>query len=70
MAISGYDTKLYQDMLVGWKRHEKTSYSQVCSRKQEVLWLNYEPPCCNKEIEELLDTEAILLDIVGETESE
>ncbi len=43
VAISGYDTKLYQDMLAGWKRYENISYSQVCSRKQEVLWLNYEP---------------------------
>ncbi len=29
-----------------------------------------EPPCCDKEIEELLDTEAILADITEETESE
>lgn len=44
VLISGYETELYQDMLSGWKKYEHISYSQVCSRKKEVLWLNYEPP--------------------------
>jgi len=43
VLISGYDTDLYQDMLGDWNRHENVSYSQVCSKKQEVLWMNYEP---------------------------
>lgn len=41
--ISGYDTDLYRDMLGKWKRIEKVSYSQTCSMKTEVLWMNYEP---------------------------
>lgn len=43
VLISGYDSVLYNDMLHGWHREEKTSYSQVCSKKREVLWMNFEP---------------------------
>lgn len=44
VIISGYDTELYNDMLSGWYKAETTSYSQVCSKKREVLWMNYDPP--------------------------
>lgn len=37
ILISGYVTKLYQEMLIGWIRYETTAYSQVRSRKREVL---------------------------------
>ncbi len=43
VLISGYDTELYRDMLSGWTRYEHTAYSQVCSRKTEILWANYRP---------------------------
>lgn len=43
VLISGYETKLYNDMLKGWHRAETTCYSQVCSKKREILWMNYEP---------------------------
>lgn len=43
VLISGYDTELYQDMLRKWERREKVSYSQVCSKKKEVLWMNFKP---------------------------
>lgn len=43
VLISGYDTKLYSDMLCGWHREETIRYSQTCSRKREVLWMNFEP---------------------------
>lgn len=42
--ISGYETELYDNMLAGWNRYEKTVYSQVCSKKKEVIWMNYDPP--------------------------
>lgn len=45
VMISGYDTELYNDMLKGWHKKEKTAYSQVCSKKQEILWMNFEPNC-------------------------
>ena len=44
VVISGYETELYDNMLAGWNRYETTAYSQVCSKKREVLWINYDPP--------------------------
>lgn len=43
VLISGYDTELYQEMLRKWERRENVSYSQVCSKKKEVLWMNFKP---------------------------
>lgn len=43
VLISGYDNDLYNDRLKGWHREERTCYSQVASRKREVLWMNFEP---------------------------
>lgn len=42
--ISGYETELYNSMLAGWNKYEMIAYSQTCSKKKEVLWMNYEPP--------------------------
>lgn len=44
VVLSGYDTDLYNDMLKGWNRYETTSYTQTNTKKQEVIWLNYDPP--------------------------
>ena len=44
VVISGYETELYNSMLAGWNRYEMTAYSQTCSKKREILWMNYEPP--------------------------
>ncbi len=44
VIISGYDTELYNTMLADWNRYETTVYSQVCSKKREVIWMNYDPP--------------------------
>lgn len=43
VLLSGYDNELYNNRLRGWHREESVCYSQVCSRKREVLWMNYEP---------------------------
>lgn len=43
VLISGYPTNLYDEMLQGWYREETTCYSQVCSKKLEVLWMNFRP---------------------------
>lgn len=43
LVISGYETELYDNMLTGWHRYETTAYSQVCSPKRELIWMNYEP---------------------------
>ena len=42
VLLSGYDNDLYNNMLKGWNRQETTCYSQVCSKKKEVLWMNYD----------------------------
>lgn len=43
VLISGYGTELYNGILAGWHREETTCYSQVCSKKREVLWMNFNP---------------------------
>lgn len=43
VLVSGYDSELYNDMLRGWHREETICYSQVCSKKREILWMNFEP---------------------------
>lgn len=43
VLLSGYDNDLYNDRLRNWHREEAVSYSQIASRKTEVLWMNYEP---------------------------
>ena len=43
VLLSGYDNALYNDRLRGWHREENVSYSQVCSKKREILWMNFEP---------------------------
>lgn len=53
VLISGYDSDLYRDMLKGWNRYETTTYSQVCSKKKEVLWMNYDAPVRQLTFEDL-----------------
>ena len=43
VIVSGYDNDMYENQLRGWHREEKTAYSQIASRKQEVIWMNFEP---------------------------
>lgn len=43
VLISGYESDLYNDMLRDWHREETACYSQVCSKKREILWMNFEP---------------------------
>lgn len=42
VLISGYESELYNLMLKDWCRKEITCYSQTCSKKREILWMNYE----------------------------
>lgn len=41
VLISGYDSELYNDMLKDWHREEIICYTQACSKKKEVLWMNF-----------------------------
>ena len=43
VLISGYESALYNDMLQEWHREEIVCYSQVCSKKREIIWMNFEP---------------------------
>jgi len=43
VIVSGYNSPLYNDRLREWHREEAISYSQIASRKTEVLWMNFEP---------------------------
>lgn len=43
VLISGYESSLYDDILQGWHKEEKISYTQVSSQKKEILWMNFEP---------------------------
>lgn len=43
VLLSGYDNSLYNARLKNWRREEFICYSQVCSRKREILWMNFEP---------------------------
>lgn len=42
VLISGYESELYNTVLKDWHRKETTCYSQTCSKKREILWMNYE----------------------------
>ena len=41
VLISGYDSELYNDSLHDWYRVETDCYSQIASKKREVLWMNF-----------------------------
>lgn len=43
VLLSGYDNVIYSDRLKNWHREEILCYSQIGSRKKEVLWMNFEP---------------------------
>lgn len=51
VILSGYDNELYNAMLKSWHREETVAYSQVCSRKKEVLWMNFEPEYRQMELQ-------------------
>lgn len=43
VLISGYESDLYNEMLMDWYKEEHTAYSQVHSKTREILWMNFEP---------------------------
>lgn len=43
VILSGYETDTYSDILGGWHQEYKDSYTQVMSKKREVLYMNFEP---------------------------
>jgi DNA adenine methylase len=43
VMLSGYPSDLYDDILSGWHKETKISYTQTMTQKVEVLWMNYNP---------------------------
>ena len=52
-VISGYDTGLYNSMLSQWNKFEKETYTQMMTKKKEVIWLNYDPPSRQLSLEDI-----------------
>ena len=55
VIVSGYDTDLYNEMLEGWTKMETVSYSQVCTKKKEIIWMNYKPYAQQITIDEFIN---------------
>lgn len=43
VLLSGYDSGLYQEALKGWHREVRTALAQDSTRREEILWMNFEP---------------------------
>ncbi|MCH5186814.1 MAG: DNA adenine methylase [Oscillospiraceae bacterium] len=52
VLLSGYDSDLYNTTLRGWYRKEISTMAQTAAKRREVLWMNYEPPCQQLEMED------------------
>jgi len=42
IMISGYDSDMYNDILKGWNKVEKSTCAEGGLKRTEVLWMNYE----------------------------
>lgn len=41
VILSGYDNPLYNDMLAGWYKAQKTGYANSAEQRTETLWINF-----------------------------
>ncbi len=41
VLLSGYDSELYNDLLVGWDRKEISTQAEQGKKRTEVIWANY-----------------------------
>ena len=41
VIISGYDSELYNDMLVGWRTDERPAIAQTGLHRTEKIWMNF-----------------------------
>lgn len=42
VLLSGYESKMYDDMLPGWKKVQKRTQAEAGIARIETLWMNYE----------------------------
>ncbi len=42
VLLSGYENDLYNDMLRGWNKVQKTTRAERGQARTETLWMNYE----------------------------
>lgn len=52
VILSGYESELYNSKLQGWHKEYKDNHTQTASKKQEVLWMNFEPENRMMEMDE------------------
>lgn len=45
IVLSGYPSALYDETLRGWYRDSTFSQTTSAEMAEEVIWMNYEPPC-------------------------
>jgi len=43
VLISGYDNEIYNNFLGGWRKETRLAQCEGGRKRQEVLWMNYEP---------------------------
>lgn len=41
--ISGYENDIYKDILEGWHIQKQFAYCEGGQKREEILWMNYEP---------------------------
>ncbi len=54
IVLSGYASELYDSSLNGWYRFTTQSQTTSTAMAEEVIWLNYEPPCRQIKIGEVI----------------
>ncbi len=53
VLISGYESRLYDDLLQGWHKETIACRNMACDKTREILWMNFEP-VRQMEIEDML----------------
>lgn len=53
IVLSGYESDLYDQTLVGWHKYTTTTQTTSTEKAQEVIWCNYDAPLHQIEMREL-----------------
>ncbi|WP_434510114.1 DNA adenine methylase [Desulfitobacterium sp. AusDCA] len=56
VMISGYMSELYADMLHGWNTQRQKTTCEAGRSREEVIWMNYDPPIEQMKINFLIKT--------------